>query len=120
MDVFENEHCDYPVELEAAIALIERRINERLPQASGDRTDALAAIGLIKFWSTPLQNDTESLGFDDYLGAFIRTEFDSVEEREFWEVGFLKAHAVDSSRHVISIKHAKTILAKQNSLVATR
>lgn len=119
LDVLENEHCDYPDELEAAIALIERRINERLPQASGDRTDALAALALVKFWAMPLQNISESLGFDDYLGAFVRVEFDSEEEKESWEVGFLKAHAVDSSRHEISVKHAEELLAKQNGLEAS-
>ncbi|OES23918.1 hypothetical protein [Alteromonas macleodii] len=110
---YDAEICGDPDDIEKALDTIESRINTRLNCPSGDRTAALDAIALLRFWSMPLQNAAESLGFDDYLGAFIRTEFDTPQCEQSWEVGFLKAHQVDRSKHDVSINHATLLLAQR-------
>lgn len=107
-----GEACSYDSELEIALDLIEKRIKERLYFPSGDRTSSLDAISLLRFWSTPLQNSAEASGFDDYLGVFIRTSFDTDQCETSWKVGFLKAHKVDRSKHEISVKHAEKLLTE--------
>ncbi|WP_193330696.1 hypothetical protein [Pseudoalteromonas ulvae] len=108
----QGEACSYEEELSKALKIIKQRINERLYSPSGDKTEALNAISFLEFWAMPLQNSAEALGFDDYLGAFIRTSFDTEQCEKSWKIGFLKAHKVDSERHEISIKHAKKLLAE--------
>ena len=107
-----GEACAYQDELEKAFEVIKRRINERLHFPSGDRTSALNSILLLEFWATPLQNSAEALGFDDYLGAFIRTEFDTKQCEKSWKIGFLKAHKVDSDKHDVSVNYADQLLAE--------
>tara|TARA_B100000700_G_scaffold129696_1_gene145279 strand:+ start:1873 stop:2409 length:537 start_codon:yes stop_codon:yes gene_type:complete len=109
-----GEACSYEDELTKALEVIKRRINERLYFPSGDKTESLNAISYLEFWTTPLQNSAEALGFDDYLGAFIRTSFDTEQCEKSWKIGFLKAHKVDSDRHEISIKHAEKLLAESS------
>jgi hypothetical protein len=107
-----GESCSYEDDLSKAFETIKQRIGERLYFPSGDKTAALNAISRLEFWATPLQNSAEALGFDDYLGAFIRTSFDTEQCEKSWKIGFLKAHKVDSDKHEISIKHAEKLLAE--------
>lgn len=95
-----------------ALAIIEARIHKRLHFPSGDRTEALKAIALLRFWAMPLQNAAESLGFDDYLGGFIRDTFDTPACQSSWEIGFLKAHQVDGDKQDISQRHALKLIAQ--------
>lgn len=108
----QGEACSYENELSKALEVIKRRINERFYFPSGDKTESLNAISQLEFWSTPLQNSAESLGFDDYLCGFIRTAFDTEQCEKSWKIGFLKAHKVDSNKHEFSIKHAEKLLAE--------
>lgn len=108
----QGEACSYEDELSKALEVIKLRINERLYFPSGDRTESLNAISQLEFWCTPLQNSAEALGFDDYLGAFIRTSFDTEQCEKSWKIGFLKAHKVDSNKHEVSVKHAEKLLAE--------
>jgi len=109
---YRGEACSNEEELAAALEVVERRINERLYSPSGDRTAVLNAISLLSFWAMPLQNSAEALGFDDYLGAFVRTSFDTEQCKKSWEVDFLKAHKVDRSKHQLSVQHAEKLLAE--------
>tara|TARA_A200000159_G_scaffold155253_1_gene168864 strand:+ start:3712 stop:4242 length:531 start_codon:yes stop_codon:yes gene_type:complete len=107
---YDNEYYSNESELSNALVLIEERINQRLNIPSGDRTAALQAICLLKFWTMPLQNSAESLGFSDYLGGFIRKEFDTDECESSWKIGFLKAHEVDDNKCPESAEYADKLL----------
>lgn len=108
-----GEPCAYSDELEKALELIKRRMSERFTGVGGDQEQVMKALELIEFWAVPLQNAAESLGFNDYLGLFVASSFDTPQCKESWEAGFLKAYAVDTEGLKTSAAHAEKLIAKR-------